>query len=468
MMITKYLKRLTLPLILWATIASSQVPEDALRLSYPGVGVGARTLGLGMTSVGITSDFSSIYSNPAGLGQMRLNEVNVGFSYGSHRNSSTFLGGNQSSSNNSTNLNSLGLVYAAPTVRGSFVFALGYGRQSDFTTGLSASGFNPSSSIIPTLFHPDTLLDLAYNLKLQRNDGTTPYIDSMEQSAKVLEGGGINHWSASGSIEAAPNLFLGLTLSFISGSYTYNRNYHEIDIQNKYNAFPFNLDELEYTQTITDDLSGFNARMGILYQFNRNSRIGMAIKTPSFITVRETFTDEGTSYFDDGDVFSYRLPDGRSEFDVVTPFVFSAGASHSVGAIMLAGDVEFTDWTQMEFRNADSDLLKKNSRFKEIFQPTLNVRLGAEVAIEQLRLRGGFAFLPSPFTKDPSSFAQKYITGGIGFLIEHSIAIDIGYGYGYWETNHQIYQASNGVSGTATEIEKIHTHNLISTVAYHF
>lgn len=450
------------------TTTVSQVPEDALRLSYPGVGVGARTFSLGMTSVAASKDFSSMYSNPAGLGQMKLNEVNMGFSYGSYRNSSSFLGTEQSFSNNATNLNSLGLVYAVPTVQGSFVLALGYGRQSDFTTGLSFSGFNPSSSMIPTFYDADTLLDLAYNLKLQRDDGTTPYVDSMDQVGKILEGGGINHWSVSGAIEAARNLYLGLTLSFISGSYNYNRNYHEIDINDKYNAFPYNLDELEYIQTISNDLSGFNARFGMLYRFGRDSRVGLAIKTPSYITVREIFTDEGTSWFDDGDSFFYRLPDGRSEYDVATPFVFSTGIAHGVGNVMLAADVEFTDWTQMEFRNADADLMKKNTRFKEEFQPTLNVHLGGEIALEEARLRAGFAYLPSPFSSDPASFAQKYITGGVGFVIENAIAVDIGYGYGYWETNHQIYQGGGVVPGAATETETIRTHNLISTVAYRF
>src|ERR1043166_10043960 len=56
----------------------SQFPEDVLRLSTPGFGVGARSIGLGMAYTGVANDFSAAYYNPAGLAQLRMNEVSVG------------------------------------------------------------------------------------------------------------------------------------------------------------------------------------------------------------------------------------------------------------------------------------------------------------------------------------------------------------------------------------------------------
>jgi long-subunit fatty acid transport protein len=61
--------------------AFAQFPEDALRLSTPGFGVGARAMGMGNAYTGVASDFSAIYFNPAGLAQLTRGEFSMGMSY---------------------------------------------------------------------------------------------------------------------------------------------------------------------------------------------------------------------------------------------------------------------------------------------------------------------------------------------------------------------------------------------------
>ncbi|MBI4546874.1 MAG: outer membrane protein transport protein [Ignavibacteriae bacterium] len=458
----------------------AQFSEDALRLSFPGLGVGARSLGLGTAYTGVADDFTAAQWNPAGLAQMRMNEISLGFSHLSYGNTSTFFNASQSITNSSTSLNSLGLVYSVPTVRGSFVIGVGYGRQSDFTTGLSFRGFNPSSSIIQS-WAPDGVTtddprgNLAYELYLANADSLSPMSyrwdskikNNVTQSGTVLEGGGLNHWSVSGAIEAARNFFIGATLNFISGSYAYSRQYYEDDLRNFYDStsFPFDLKTFSLQENIESDLSGFTMKLGMLYRFERNSRLGIAVKTPSWVTVRETFSQSGMSEFDDGDHFEYTTFDRElNEYDVRTPFIFSAGLSYAIQDLMLSGDVEYADWTQMEFRNADTRLLSFNTLIKEIFQPTVNVRVGAEYGLHDagVRLRGGFAYLPSPYEGDPSSFARKYITGGIGFIVENAIAVDAAYAHGFWDTFRVNYNETSKTN------ERVKTNNIIATVSYRF
>jgi long-subunit fatty acid transport protein len=185
------------------------------------------------------------------------------------------------------------------------------------------------------------------------------------------------------------------------------------------------------------------------------------------MTVRETFLEEGTSRFDNGD--SYVYPAGSStpfktEYDIETPYVFSAGLSGSFQNLTLSGDVEYTDWTQMEFRNADSYLMGINTDVKEIYQPTVNLHAGAEYMFpySDFRLRAGFAYLPSPYSGDPGSFAQKFVTGGVGLVVEDAIMIDVAYAYGFWESFRYNYDATSKVK------EDITTHNLFATVSYRF
>jgi long-subunit fatty acid transport protein len=93
---------------------------------------------------------------------------------------------------------------------------------------------------------------------------------------------------------------------------------------------------------------------------------------------------------------------------------------------------------------------------------TVNFRLGAEFAIPgtDLQIRGGFAYLPSPYEFDSSPNDQKFITGGLGWIIQNSVKFDIGYAYGYWDTDHVVEFAKT--------TEKIKTHTIIATASYRF
>jgi hypothetical protein len=67
--------------IAFPNILFSQSEEDARRLSYLGMGFGARALGLGTAYTGVANDYSAVYWNPAGLGQIGRNEVSLGLSH---------------------------------------------------------------------------------------------------------------------------------------------------------------------------------------------------------------------------------------------------------------------------------------------------------------------------------------------------------------------------------------------------
>lgn len=411
----------------------AQVIEDAYRLSYHGLGFGARSLGLGTAYTAVANDFSAVYWNPAGLGRIRANEFSMGLSHISYNNKSTLFGSKESFSNSGTNINSLGLVYPFPVRQGSLVIAIGYGKQSNFTSALAFTGI------------------------LKNGRGIFP--DNSLLEARILEGGGLNNWVVGGAIEAAKNLFIGASINFVSGSYTYNRNYYEID---DLNIYPDTLYQWHNKLTINEDIGGFAASIGILAEFdNRNGSVGINIKLPTYFSVRDDYIDDwvleddrGREYFDPWN--------GISEFNLVSPFVFSGGISYKFGDLMLAGAVEYTDWTQMEFSDTYGDLIDENMWIKKDFTATINLRGGAEFRVPKtdLQLRAGFAILPSPYSFDSAPNAQKYLTGGLGWIVENSVRFDLGYAYGFWNTDHVVEYAEPS--------EEIQTHNLIATVSYRF
>lgn len=461
-----------------ARIGWAQLPEDALRFAAPGVGVGARAVGMGGAYTGVASDYSALYYNPAGLVQAAYGEFSLGLSYLANRNASSFMGMSETSTSNVLNLNSLGFVHPIETRRGSAAVAFGFQRQNSFAQGLSFSGFNPTSSIVQSWardgqpYGSDLTDNLAYQLYLANLDTTTgrfnsPIRNRMTQIGKVVESGGLNNWSLGGAVDIAKNLSLGLTVTYQTGSYRYDRNYSEEDRNGIYTTFPYNVSALTLNDYIESDIAGWNAKGGLMFRIPEHFRLGIAIKSPTAFNIRETYGSSARSYFKDGDVRPKDSPlasDFTTEYEIRTPWVVSGGFSVIADKLVLSGDVEFTDWTTLEFTRGSDDLLRRNQDFKLIFRPTANLRGGAEFDVRDpgLRLRGGFMYNPSPFKGDPTTFDQKFITAGLGILLGESTMLDVGYARGWWNTYVYNYDATSRVD------QKITTNTFLATVTHRF
>ena len=462
--------------------AMAQFPEDALRYSWQGIGPGGRSLAMGTSGMSFLSDYSSVYWNPAGIAQAKMSEFSTGLSYISYQNDATYLGTRSSFTNNNTTLDNLGLVYAVPVARGHLSIGFGYDRVNDFTTGLSYNGFNPRSSIIQSWapdgqpYPPDLtraeVLELAF---ADTNNGTfiSPITDSVSQGGTVLEGGGLGRYSVSVAAEVARKFYLGGSLNFLSGSYSYSNRFREDDSRNVYNTFPFDYSGLEVLEIVEGDISGFTINAGMIYEISPRAKFGLSMRTPSWITVKENFSSNATSWFDNGD--SRKDPPGGdpgsyTQYDINTPWVFSTGLSYGTDDYTLAGSVDFTDYTQMEFSGGSSALLSLNTDIKETFRSTVNVRLGGEVKVPttDLLVRAGYIMLQSPYDGDPSSFNRTYITGGLGLVVDRVIGIDLSYAHGSWESYRFIYQ--DGLTGQNfyTDTEDVVTHNFKGTVSFRF
>jgi long-subunit fatty acid transport protein len=471
--------------------AKGQFAEDALRFSQLGTGVGARSLGLGNASIGMVDDYSALFVNPAGLALLRDYEFSVGISHLIHDNKVSYLGSATQLSSNATNLNNLGIVYPIATSRGSLTFAFGFGRVSNYTSGARFSGFNGSSSIVESMTPQTNLYSLSNNERRDLLDNNIPYqlflsdIDtvtgrlvplvngSVDQRGVVREEGGLNNWSLGGAIDIAKDLSLGGTISIVSGAYTYDREFNEFDSRDVYRSTTQNptgdFESYSLDQRVKSNISGYNVLMGLMYRRQGRFKFGITVRTPTYYEIKEDFSSRGRSSFDNGDTYSIET-DGNTVYSLTTPFMFGGGGSIQIGDwLVLAGDAEYVDWTQMEFSEPSSALASENRYIKELFKPTTNLRGGGEITLWSLgiKLRGGIVVRPSPYVGDPASFNQKYYTGGVGFLLDEKVTLNLAYAFGTWKTFRDHYYISGFPSAAQTQ-ERIKTSTANLTLSYRF
>ena len=154
--------------------------------------------------------------------------------------------------------------------------------------------------------------------------------------------------------------------------------------------------------------------------------------------------------------------------------MFSGGASVQLTDwVLLAGDAEYTDWTQMQFDSNDPALVDENHFIQSGMKATWNLRGGAEVTIWSLglRLRGGYILNPSPFVGDPSSYDQTYYTGGLGYDLDDNVTLNGAFALGKMNTfrNNYSYLLPSGQTYTSsTSKEAVNSTNVVVSLSYRF
>jgi len=470
--------------------AYAQNELDAIRFSQQGLGIGARALGMGGAYTGVANDYSAIFYNPAGLGQIKRMEFNLGFDFYQYNSAATYLDTKQDALNSRTAIQSLGFVMPFPTYQGSFVMAFGYNRQANFTGVQNINAFNPTQSILDGLAaNSNPRFDSNNNIILSDlasyaweqfllNDSAGLYVNPIRgnvlQNSELLEDGGKNAFAIATAIEVAPSLFVGGTLNIMSGNYSYIRTYRESDAQNRYEKFQ----SLTLEETIETDITGWNLKASLMYVLDDHLRLGLAVETPTTLTFNELSTQTLSSRFKSAPApnqplsFSDRLPSNNFEYRLRTPFVFSGGVSLEEPNFTISAQATFTDWTQLEYRADGESFADLNRIFKTDFQQTIDYAIGAELrsVFLPVRVRAGYNYQLSPLKfrdaartqPTTSDDARKTVTFGAGLLLRKTLSIDVA----YLRTTQSIFGSL--YTGSAQVGETLTLNSIVFTTSFRF
>jgi len=436
------------------TLGSSSFAQnynDAYRLGDQTIDFDARTLGLGNSTIASLGNFSSSLINPAGLATIHKSILNFGINTNSISNSAMLFNSVSSVKKNNNNTNQFSLVLPLPTKRGSAVLAVGYTQTKDFNSSLKFDGYNSrSNSMIQDLTSYND--DIAYDLYLSYPvyDSEDNYLydatninGKLNQSGTIDEEGYLNNWIISGAFEISKNIFIGGTFNIISGKYKNNRKYNEDDINNVYTGYLDPTDSNSYgfesfylNDIVDQDISGWDFRLGLLYNMDNILSFGALIKFPTKYSIDEIYSVHAESYFTNNQ-YNVDYGDTKSSYDISTPMELSGGISADLPLIKVSAGLKYIDYSQMKFTDGFEAAIRdeKNQAINDVFESVINYNVGAEFTLPYptMKIRGGFIYNPSPYVGDGSEYDKKYVTVGLGLPLSKNLIIDFAYLHGWWK-----------------------------------
>jgi hypothetical protein len=436
---------------------SAQNTADALRYSSLIPGSTARVAGVGGAFTALGADFSSASINPAGLAMFRSDEMMFTPGIRFSNTDANFDGTVSNDRASRFNFGNLGIVFnsnRSPNRKWrTFNFGLGYNqvanyRQNVYWEGSSGGSllngwFEEAEAELNAGVDPQNLYPLGARLgynagAIYYQNGVPSYDFIDDPNATVARNQSVETYGASNelSMTFASNYQDRLNIGFSVGmpivNYRQESAYQEADPTGGFAGNVSFFDRLTYTDFVRTSGVGFNAKLGVTFRLNQMIRIGGAYHTPTFYNLTDNF----------GATFDYTYvdkPDGTNEQTIMgddqadaEPFAYSLttpgranfGAAFVIGKNgFISGDVEWIDYSSSRFnltKNFNDDFTRSlernlNNAMSRDFRAVLNYRVGAELAIDVFRLRGGINLLGKPGETDNSFNTGLSFGAGLRF-----------------------------------------------------
>lgn len=489
--------------------ALSQEPADALRYGWQTPGATARIQAIGGAMGSLGGDVTATFVNPAGLAFYRTGDfvITPRFQWG--RTKAKYLDREEREQNDRFNFGTTGVVFGGDvgSSRGkvkSAAISLAYNRTADFNSNFLYRGINTRSSYSQRFleeiaanndrdanvvsggvspndprFQPNYLngTSLAFNTfwidtvggstngnfqfqsraaNLLRNGG------GLLQQQTVATSGGMHEFAFGMAVNLNNKWMFGGTLGVPVIVYNRKSEFVEADPSENKNRFDY--------ASITEDFQtrgfGLNLKLGAIYKPAEFWRLGLAIHTPSLLTLTDTYNYTVTTNND-----SITLTQATSDFNandeksqyryqITTPYRIIGSISYVLREIedvtkqrgFITADVEYVNYsatsfsTHDEFNNGAGDeayLRSLNQAIDRAYKGAFNFRVGGELKFTTLMVRLGAAYFGNPYRDIKGEFGDRLnLSGGLGYR-NKGFFVDVTYVHSMNRDVHFAYRLSN-------------------------
>jgi hypothetical protein len=520
-------KYILIPIILISTAAVAQTPEDALRYSfYPQNGT-ARNMAIGGAMGSLGGDINATFVNPAGLGFYKTGEFVLTPGFLLNNNKANFRGTDNKNNKNSFGFGTSGWVWGfgdryKPKV--SNAVSLAVNQTANFNNSIQYKGLNNYSSFseqfaeefaksnisidnalntnsavpygsAPALYTYliDTVSSIVNGQRLYQVKGVPEYIldkgQALRQEMNHTTKGGITEVALGFAHNYQDKWFWGGTIGIPLVYYKSTTQFKEFDTSsNKFNGFK----EFEYKDEFTTKGAGANIKLGIIYRPQEYLRLGLAIHTPTYMSLTDTRRTELTTQLETptGQAESFHVISdsftnnqiGKSKYTQTTPFKAILSASYVFREVsntkkqraFITADVEYVGNKGSRFgSNNETPTEDEKKYYKELnavvkneYKGSFNFRLGGEIKFNTVMGRLGFAYYGNPYNKDLGYKASRMLlSGGLGYR-NKGMFIDVTYVHAITKDVNLPYRLSDRANTYAAL--KQQRGDIVATVGFKF
>lgn len=434
--------------VLSSGVAVAQTDADLLRFSMLNPIGTARFNAMGGAFGALGANFSSLSTNPAGIGLYTRHEISLtggfvsvkaGADYYGERNYMDVFEGIVPEGGG------VAVLYDNSRSKGLKRLQLGFGanRLKDFNSGLYSSGINTQSSYMEYVaassygydFATEYGQGIAHVGNLAYQTGLMNYKDetSLEyvpflgpgllQKRTLQESGNISDLAFSFGGNWSDMIYFGATVGVPLVDYYQKSVFQE---SNTGLPLPHNFQSYSVEQITKMEGTGLNLKLGLIFKPVNFFRIGVAFHTPTYYWMKEeTQVSMNTNMkyvLSDNSVLpnsaSYRY---RDEYDMISPakgilslgFIIKNFASVSVEGELIDYSNMKLSVDQIDYQNQIRDVVKENYRLSGV------VRAGTEWKVGIVSLRAGYIWQSCPYSSElmRSYWSDHTATAGLGLAL---------------------------------------------------
>jgi hypothetical protein len=455
-----------------ATATHAQTTADAVRYAQDNTNGTARFRAMSGAFGALGGDMSAININPAGSAVFNYNTITGSLTSYNISNESNYFGTKTKKNDNSFELNQLGGVWVFNSMNPEakwkkLAVGINYENKNNFDNSIFNRGTNPYHNLsnyfrpyaqgitlntLENAYYEDMSFNaqqayLGYNAYIfdpldPDNPNNITYITNPNiasgnpfyQEHSIATSGFNGKLTVNFASQYSKWLYLGMNLNIHFTDYITSVSFYE-----EYNspsatglqAVRFNDERYTYG-------AGFSLNVGAIAKVTEALRLGVAYESPTWYSLQDEVTQNIASTCIDCDGTGTRtfitdpgLTFVQDDYSLRTPAKYTGSLAYVFGKVgLLSVDLAAKDYGSTSFSDRYADT---NEDIEEQLGWAREVRVGAEVRIKAVSLRGGFRYEESPY-KDNTMSDLKGFSTGIGFAFGNS-RLDLAYNYFKREMN---------------------------------
>jgi hypothetical protein len=480
-----------------ATVGYSQTATEAFRLATSDPSGTARNLGTGNSMYNIGPDLSAIAVNPAGIGAYWKSEFSgtLGLSFTSYDariDQDSTLASYRSNTYNKFRLPNLGFVVVTEPVGSKWLtsnWVIGINRVADYDKEIQFNGYT-AGSITDSwreragglasddlngfeeglAWTSGAIYDFEGDHIYETDYQSSPTNPIYKEENSYVQGGKSELFLGYGA-NMDQKLLIGFSLNLPLVNADSYRNYKESDPLDGTVFF----NELEYTTTINTSGYGINGKFGVILKPSKYINLSLAAHTPTRFQLTDNFnTTLSYDYTDenhDGPILS-ESPYGSFNYAFKTPWKIAGGIGIIAGnSGFVSAGVQWADYSAMKYdysvrgngNEYNQEEREVNASIKTNYGPAIQLNLGGELVVTNLRFRAGVGLTQSAFNND-NTFDPNF-NAGVGYRGENFFA-DLGYSYVQQDEGYLPYETVSAPQPLA--VLDYTTHRIAATVGMKF